>query len=191
MRWAIEPIGANLVHMRSPATASVPRLIPEGLWVVEPERSAVRFRVRHMLVASVEGHFGAVSGTVSAAGRALHAEGSVEVGTIDTGMSERDKRLCGPGFFDAGVHPQIRFRAMSATPADDGSWSVDGELTISDSTVPITFIASASGSAPHPRIRAEGSLSRSAHGLDWPGLLHSGRAVVGDRVEIELDLELR
>jgi hypothetical protein len=42
-----------------------------------------------------------------------------------------------------------------------------------------------------PHIVARGSLSRREHGLDWPGLLHSGRAVVGDRVTIELDLALR
>jgi hypothetical protein len=53
------------------------------------------------------------------------------------------------------------------------------------------FTAAVRDGAHGPHISAHGSLSRSELGLDWPGLLHSGRAVVGDRVNIELELELR
>lgn len=177
--------------MSGPLATSTPLFVPEGLWVVDPEASTVRFSVKHLLVATVEGSFGAVRGTVSADGSSVHAEGSVQVATIDTGMKDRDARLCGAGFFDADKHPELRFSATSARAAYGGTWAIGGDLTISGRTTPMLFHAVVSEGDRGPRIVARGPLSRREHGLDWPGLLHSGRAVVGDRVMIELDLALR
>lgn len=177
--------------MSRPAGTSLPLFVPQGLWVVDPERSTVRFRIKHLLVASVEGSFSAVAGTVGVDGRAVRAAGSVQVATIDTGMADRDERLRGAGFFDVERHPQITFRATGAKHSDRGGWAVSGDMTIMGSTAPFTFSASVEDGARGPRITARGSLSRRKHDLDWPGLLHSGRAVVGDRVDIELVLELR
>jgi polyisoprenoid-binding protein YceI len=133
------PPAYEAVHMTERTATPTPTFVPEGLWIVDPDASSVRFSVKHLLVATVHGSFGSVAGTISVDGRAFRADGLVQVASIDTGMLERDERLRGPGFFDAEHHPE----------------------------------------------------SRHEHGLDWPGLLHSGRAVVGDRVTIELDLELR
>jgi len=177
--------------MSRSATASTPILVPEGLWVVDPDRSTVDFRVKHLLVATVTGSFGAVAGTIRSDGRTLHADGAVQVATIDTGMAERDQRMRGEGFFDAERHPEITFHATSARVAARGTWTVGGDMTIMGRTTPFSFTASVAEGARGPRITARGSLSRREHGLDWPGLLHSGRAVVGDRVDIELVLELR
>jgi len=179
------------VHMSRLAATTTPIFVPEGLWVVDSERSTVRFRVKHLLVATVEGCLGAVHGTVTASGRSVHAEGGVQVAMIDTGMPERDARLRGDGFFDTERHPQITFRATGAQPMGRDAWSVSGDMTIMGRTAPFTFATSVSEGRHGPRITARGSLSRREHGLDWPGLLHSGRAVVGDRVDIVLELELR
>jgi polyisoprenoid-binding protein YceI len=177
--------------MSRTAGTSSPLFAPQGLWVVDPERSTVRFRVKHLLVAGVEGSFGAVAGTVSVDGRDVRAEGSVQVATIDTGMPERDERLRGGGFFDVRRHPKISFQATRAKHGDRGGWSVSGDMTIMGNTAPFTFSAYVEDGARGPRITARGAHSRRKHGLDWSGLLHSGRAVVGDRVDIELVLELR
>jgi polyisoprenoid-binding protein YceI len=179
------------MSMSGPLATSTPLFVPEGLWVVDPGASAVRFSVKHLLVATVEGSFGAVAGTISADGRSVQAEGSVQVATIDTGMKDRDVRLRGAGFFDADRYPELRFSATSARAAYGGKWAVGGDLTISGRTAPMLFHAVVSEGDRGPHIVARGSLSRREHGLDWPGLLHSGRAVVGDRVTIELDLALR
>ena len=178
--------------MLRPATAASPPIfVPHGLWAVDRERSAARFRVKHLLVATVEGSFGELAGMVSSAGHELRAEGSVQVASIDTGIAERDARLRGGGFFDVQQHPQITFHATEARHEPDGRWSVRGDMTIMGRTAPLTFATTVAEGDHGPRITARGSLSRREHGLDWPGLLHSGRAVVGDRVDIELVLELR
>jgi polyisoprenoid-binding protein YceI len=178
------------VHMSQPATTATPTFVPQGLWIVDPDASSVRFSVKHLLVATVNGSFGSVAGTVCTDGRSFLAGGVVQVASIDTGILERDERLRGPGFFDAERHPEIGFRASSARAAGDGAWAVSGELEIGGRRAPLTFAATVRDGAHGPRVHATGSLSRRDHGLDWPGLLHSGRAVVGDRVTIELDLEL-
>lgn len=177
--------------MSARSATSTPPFVPEGLWAVDPEASSVRFSVKHLVVATVRGGFGVVSGTISATGRGVHADGGVQAATIDTGIEDRDVRLRGPGFFDAERFPEIHFRATQAERTARGAWSVTGDLTIMGRSAPLEFTAKVSEGDRGPRIRAHASLSRREHGLDWPGLLHSGAAVVGDRVEIELDLVLR
>ena len=172
------------------ALQAVDMLVPEGQWAVDPATSTVRFSVKHLLVATVDGTFGKVAGTVGVNGHGLSADGAVQVATIDTGMDDRDTRLRGEGFFDADRWPEIEFHATGAQPASRGSWKVAGELTIGGRTGPMIFTAAVRDGAHGPHISAHGSLSRSEHGLDWPGLLHSGAAVVGDQVEIDLDLVL-
>lgn len=183
-------VPGEAVRMSRSATFS-PVFVPEGLWAVDPDHSEVRFSVKHLLVATVKGRFGTVEGTISADGRKLKAEGSVQVATIETGMADRDSGLRGDKFFDVATYPQITFRATDARPGSRGTWTVTGDLTTMGHTGPLTFTATVAEGVHGPRITAHGSLSRREHDLDWPGLLHSGRAVVGDRVDIELVLELR
>jgi polyisoprenoid-binding protein YceI len=167
--------------------APAPAFVPEGLWTVDSERSTARFSVRHLLVATVHGQFGTVVGSVDSDGYDIEAVGLVDVATINTGVAVRDERLRGPGFFDADQYPTIGFRAQSVRSAGGGAWVVPGELDICGETHPLNFTATMDATGIHARA----SLSRREHGLDWPGLVQAGRAVVGDRVLIELDLVLR
>jgi len=173
--------------------APAPTFVSEGVWTVDSERSAARFSIRHLLVATVHGRFGTVVGSVVSDGHEVEAAGLVDVTTINTGIPARDERLRGPGFFDAAQHPTIGFRALGMRSDGGGAWVFPGELDICGETHPLTFTATVSdgdlGGAP--LIQARASLSRREHGLDWPGLIQAGRAVVSDRVVIELDLALR
>ena len=162
--------------------------MPIGPWTVDSDASTVRFGIKHLLVARVHGHFGAVSGVISAGDDEVRAAGSVDVTTIDTGDATRDERLRGPGFFDVERYPTIEFRATSTESRPDGTWKITGDLTMCGATSPLTFdVVVAEG----PVVHATAALSRKQHGIDWPGLRQAGRAVVGDRVEIELEIVLR
>ena len=166
-------------------------LIPPGLWDVDSDLSTVRFSLKHLLVATVHGQFGSVAGALRSDGRTVRAAGSVDVDSIDTGMAARDERLRGPDFFGAEQHPTISFHATGARRADGDTWIVPGELKICGRTNPLTFTATISHDDDGPVIDARATLSRREHGLDWAGLIQAGRAVVGDRVTIELHLALR
>ena len=173
------------------SSTTVQPLVPAGLWTVDPDASSARFSVRHLLVATVRGRFHEIAGTVEVAGGRLDADGAVAVASIDTGEQARDERLRSDGFFDADRHPRIHFRTTEAVAGPGGAWRVTGDLTIGGETHPLTFEATAAGGDRGPVVTARATLSRREHGLDWPGLLHSGRAVVGDRVDVELELVLR
>lgn len=173
------------------SSTTVQPLVPAGLWTVDPHASSARFSIRHLLVATVRGRFREIGGTVEVAGGRLDADGAVAVASIDTGDETRDERLRSDGFFDAGHHPQIHFRATEAVVGPGGAWRVTGDLTIGGATHPLTFEATAAGGGRGPVVKARAALSRREHGLDWPGLLNAGRAVVGDRVDVELELVLR
>jgi polyisoprenoid-binding protein YceI len=173
------------------SSTTVQPLVPAGLWTVDPVASSARFSVRHLLVATVRGCFHDIAGTVQVAGARLDADGAVAVASIDTGDGIRDERLRSDGFFDAARHPELRFRATEAVAGPGGAWRVTGGLTTGAGTHPLTFEATARDGDRGPVVTARAALSRREHGLDWPGLLHSGRAVVGDRVDIELELVLR
>jgi polyisoprenoid-binding protein YceI len=189
-------VGARLAEGEACAmtlrpVAPAPIFVPEGLWTVDAERSAARFSLRHLLVATVQGRFGTVVGSVVSDGYDVDVAGLVDVTTINTGIGVRDERLRGPGFFDVERHPTIGFHAIGIRSAGGSTWVVPGDLDICGATHPLTFTATVSDGDGSPTIHARASLSRREHGLDWPGLVQAGRAVVSDRVAIELDLVLR
>src|SRR5690349_7728791 len=91
--------------MKELAAAHAPSPLPNGDWTIDPRASSVGFRVRHFGFATVEGRFGSFAGQIRAGG----ADGSVRVGSIDTGNLLRDARLRSPEFFDAERFPCMAF----------------------------------------------------------------------------------
>jgi polyisoprenoid-binding protein YceI len=164
----------------SPLDALPAPLLPPGRWVVDPEASRVGFRVRHFGCAPVDGEFTEFAGTIGDGS----AAGSAKVASIDTGLVARDERLRSPDFFDGDRFPHIAFESAGAL-----SDVVHGLLTIKDVTRPVTFeVDRAVPAAGTPRIRARATLSRKAFGLDWPALREAGRLLIGDRVQVLVDL---
>ena len=65
---------------------------------------------------------------------------SVDVATIDTDNSRRDKHLVSDDFFDAAKFPVMRITSTSIEPTTDAStWLFTGKLTIKDVTKTISF----------------------------------------------------
>ena len=173
---------ADTRSMRSSATETSPRLGPAGSWAIDPEASTVGFRVRHFHFATVEGRFGEFSGELGPWG----AAGTVDVASIDTGNAIRDGRLRSPDLFDAARFPEIAFETRGQLAP-----RLAGRLTIRDVTNPVTLEVTQTPEPDALRISARASISRRAFGLDWDALREAGRLVVGDRVELLLDLVAR
>jgi len=164
-------------------------LVPDGRWEVDAGRSRVGFEVRHFRVARVRGGFGSFACRLEAGDR-LSIEGSVDAASIETGDAVRDERLRAGEFLDSARHPRIAFTADRAV-ADDGSWRIEGELTIRGVMRPLELRSSrverADGAVG---IAARGALSRRDFGLEWDALVEAGRLVVSDRVDIAIDVAL-
>jgi polyisoprenoid-binding protein YceI len=115
------------------------QLLSGGTWSVDPARSAIEFRIRHLMIQTVTGRFHEFNGAL-VAGAEPSVSGSIRVASLDTFDNERDAHLRSPDFFDVARHPEISFQASGMQfNGDDKQFAVPGELTIKGVTRPITL----------------------------------------------------
>ncbi len=168
-----------------------------GTYELDPSHSSVGFSVRHLMVSKTRGRFADVAGTITIAEDPLQSAVDVRIraASIDTRDEIRDGHLRSPDFFDAERFPEVRFRSTQVTPAGQGTWRVDGELTVRDVTQAVPLIVSFEGGATDPwgnaRIgfEAHAQLDREAFGLTWNQALESGGVLVGKAVAIDIEAE--
>ena len=174
--------------------------VPEGwmagTWTIDPAHTSVGFVVRH-LMSRVRGTFTDVSGQIvtSADPSGSTVSAVIAVPSVSTGNQMRDDHLRSADFFDTERYPAMRFASTALRPLD-GCWMLSGELMIRDVTRPVDFEVGFLGSDPtglqgEPRIgfSARGTISRRDFGITF-GLAADGtKIVVGDKVDIVLDVE--
>ena len=169
--------------------------IPAGTWTIDPMHTAVTFAVRH-LMSKVRGRFSDVDGRVvlGDAPASCRVEATIAMASVDTGTPMRDEDLRSPNFFDVARFPTMRF--VSGEVTEDGSdIRMAGSLTIRDTTrevlLDVEFLGlDETGLQGEPRIGFVGrtTLRRSDFGVG-EGPIEGGKVVIGDPVEIELDVE--
>ena len=167
-------------------------------WEIDSGHSGVHFSVRHMVVAKVRGRFSRWSGVLRAED-GDEARASVEVvidaSSIDTGVADRDAHLKSPDFLDVAHHPEITFRAGRSEKLAPERLRVVGDLTIRGVTRPVVLDVEYAGRTKDPwgheraGFAARTSVDRKDFGLTWNQLLEAGGVMVGDRVDIEIEVE--
>jgi polyisoprenoid-binding protein YceI len=171
--------------------------VPAGTWKVDPAHSSVGFKIRHLMIANVRGHFSEFEGTVEAAEDDpvnSRAWGSVKVASISTGDPQRDEHLRSPDFFDAERYPEITFESSRVRHVAGGTYEVAGDLTIKGVTREVEFDATVEGTAIDPwgvervGISVRGTINRTDFGLTWQQKLASGGLLVGEDVQILVDV---
>lgn len=165
----------------------------EGQYNLDPRHSFVHFKVPHLGLSTYVGRFNTFAATMDFdpdnIDRTL-LEGSVELGSIDTGDDEVDELLSEAAWFDVDRHPQALFKTIAVEDIGNNELKISGALTIRGITDVIVLNAKFNGGADNLLTRrytigfsATGSFSRSVYGMDrFAGL-------VGDEVEIELFAE--
>jgi polyisoprenoid-binding protein YceI len=189
----------NYSLISSVAVASTPKSgapkIEAGSYSVDPTHSKVGFEVGHLVIASVEGRFDQVGGTIEM-GKKLEdtkIQAKIDVKSVSTGNADRDQHLLGPDFFDAQKHPEMTFvsKKVTGTPA---SMKVVGDLTLHGVTKPVTLDGKYLGSVvdmfgnTKVAFMAKGKINRKDFGLTWSKAVEAG-PVVGDEVVIDLKVE--
>ena len=163
-------------------------------WDIDPLASSVTFKVRHLIISSTRGRFRIFSGHVQLDEADLSksvVQASVDVGSVDTEMRDRDDALRGRDFFDVGRFPSMTFASTSVTDRGRGRLRVSGELTLKSTRRPITLeVELAPPRGTRRRAKATAQLSRKEFKLVWGAAVETGGIAVGDRVDIELDVEL-
>jgi polyisoprenoid-binding protein YceI len=167
-------------------------------WNLDPSHSQVGFAVRHLVISSVRGEFTKYSG-VAQLDDADPAKSTVQVtidaGSIDTRVADRDTHLKSADFLDTAKYPEIAFKSTKVKKAGKDKLEVAGDLTLHGVTKPVTLAVTTSpevkGMYGETRRGIQGTtkISRKDFGLTWNKLVEAGPAV-GDEVTISLDVEL-
>jgi polyisoprenoid-binding protein YceI len=165
-------------------------------WNIDATHSTVGFTIRHMVFSKVRGRFQSYTGAISLDDDSAKSwvEVTIDAASIDTGTPKRDDHLRSADFFDVERFPELRFRSTRVETLGD-RLRVIGELTIRDTTREVVLDATSAGRGMDPwgneRIGfvAKTSIDRKDFGLAWNQLLEAGGVLVGDRVDIELDVQ--
>ena len=169
-------------------------------YTIDPAHSVADFKVRHLMVSNVRGEFSGVTGTVQfdAENPAnSKVEATIPVGSIQTREPQRDTHLKSADFFDVENFPQIKFVSTKVAKEDDEEYTVTGDLTIHGVTKEVTL--DVEGPAPEAKdpwgnrksgASAKTKINRKDFGLVWNMALETGGVLVGEDVQIHLDLEL-
>lgn len=168
-------------------------------WSIDATHAEVGFAVRHLMISTVRGRFGGVSGTVSFDEQnpaASKVDVTIDASSIDTRQEQRDAHLRSPDFLDVAQFPTLHFVSKKVEGDLNGDFTLSGDLTIRGVTKPITLEATAEGRGRDPwgneraGFSAKGKFDRSEFGLTWNQALEAGGVVVGDEVKISIDVEL-
>ena len=100
---------------------------------LDSNNSRVGFSVKHKITKDVFGKFSNSTGTAeynSKTKKILNIESVIEVKSIDTGNTKRDRHLRSSDFFDAQNHPQIYFKSNNVMLISENKYKVYGDLTM-------------------------------------------------------------
>ena len=167
-------------------------------WEIDGSHSGIHFSVRHLVIAKVRGQFSRWTGTVLVPdgdfSRAT-VKVAIDASSIDTGVADRDAHLKSPDFFDVERFPDLTFTSRRIEPATNDRFRVSGELTIKGVTRVVTLDVEDAGRAKDPwgneraAFTGKTSLDRKDFGLTWNQVLETGGVMVGDRIDIEIEVE--
>ncbi len=167
-------------------------------WEIDSSHSGVHFSVRHLVIAKVRGQFSRWSGTlVVPDGDFARAslEAVIDAASIDTGVKDRDAHLRSADFFDVEQYPELTFKSTRVEPAGSDRLRVVGQLTIKGVTRDVPLDVEHHGLAKDPwgneraAFTAKTSIDRRGFGLTWNQVLETGGVMVGERIDIEIDIE--
>lgn len=184
----------------SPAAVVAPMPASSTRWEIDTAHSEVGFRVRHMMVSWTRGKFDRFSGSVMLDEKNLGASKvsvSIDATSINTNTADRDAHLRSADFFDAANFPALKFESSKVEAGAGGALVVQGTLEIRGVTKPVTLHVDALAPAAKDPwggtrrgTRATTKINRKDFGLNWNSALELGGVLVGEEVEITLEVEL-
>ena len=168
-------------------------------WNIDPAHSAAEFKVKHMMISNVKGHFSKVSGTLTLDESNLHKshiDASIDAASIETRDAQRDAHLRSADFLDVEKFPTLSFKSENISIVRDGELAVEGNLTIHGVTRKVVFAVE--GPTPptkdpwgNTRVGVSGTtkINRKDYGLTWNAALETGGILVGEDITITLEVE--
>jgi polyisoprenoid-binding protein YceI len=169
----------------------------QDVYNVDRNHTEVGFRVRHF-VSKVAGRFDDFSGTITivpGTPSASSVEFAIKAASINTANTGRDTHLKSADFFDVEKFPEITFKSTKVAPVDADTFNVTGIFTMHGTAKEITIPVDFGGTVTDARGTEKAGFSlttkinRKDYGIVWNQTLDSGGMVLGDEVEITVNIE--
>ena len=167
-------------------------------WDFDISHSGIHFSVRHLMVSKVRGHFGSWRGKLAIDPNDLtrsSVEVEIDAASVETKEAKRDDHLRSADFLEVATYPTITFKSTQITREGEDRYRVAGELTIHGVTRQVTLDVEGGARVADPwggtrtGFSARTSISRKDYGLTWNVALEAGGFVVGDKLDISLEIE--
>jgi polyisoprenoid-binding protein YceI len=172
---------------------------PIVTWKIDPTHSSAEFKVKHMMISNVKGSFNGLNGTLiedTSNSTLSQVDTTIDISTISTGDAQRDTHLKSADFFHHEQHPTMTFHSTRVEKRSNGGYAVTGDLTVHAVTKSVVF-AVEGPSAPEKDpwgntrigLSATTKINRKDFGLTWNAALEAGGILVGEEVQITLDVQ--
>jgi polyisoprenoid-binding protein YceI len=195
------PTEALMTRLATALALFLPAAALADNYQIDPAHSNATFAVKHMMVSTVRGEFGKITGTASWSKPDFSdakVDMTVDATTISTREPKRDGHLKSPDFFDVAKFPTLTFKSKRVEKAkESGHLTLVGDLTIHGVTKEVAFDVT----APSPEMKtpfgtvatgaeAKTKINRKDFGLNWNKALEAGGVLVSEDVNIDITLEL-
>jgi polyisoprenoid-binding protein YceI len=168
-------------------------------WIIDPAHSEIQFRVKHLMISTVTGHFKKFNLEAITEGddfsTVQEITFTIETDSIDTNNKDRDAHLKSVDFFNSEIYPAVVFNGAIYTGSDTEG-KLTGDLSIRDVVQPVELNVEFGGMVVDPYgqtkagITVEGKINRRDFGLTWGALTETGNVIVGDEVKIHGEIQL-
>jgi polyisoprenoid-binding protein YceI len=166
---------------------------------IDPHHTNVGFSAKHLAVSTVRGQFGKFEGYFEGPDddfTQARGEVKIDVASLNTRTEQRDNHLRSADFFDAEKFPYMTFKVTGVEPIAGDTYLVRGDLTIKETTKPITLEATLEGRVADPfggkerlGVTARGQLNRMDFDLNWDGVA-GAVPLASHTIKLEIDAEI-
>jgi polyisoprenoid-binding protein YceI len=168
-------------------------------WAIDPSHSEIQFKVKHMMITNVTGHFSEFEGSVESDGidfETAKIEFKANVASISTNSEQRDNHLKSDDFFSVEKYPNLSFTDGTLVSTGEETFDLTGNLTIKDITKAVTLKAELGGIDKDPwgnekvGFSLTGKINRKDFGLTWNALTESGGMLVSEEIRLIAEIQL-
>jgi polyisoprenoid-binding protein YceI len=164
---------------------------------IDKAHSYIGFSVRHLVISNVKGNFTDFDATIMYDEKDIAKSkvmATIKTASVNTNNESRDKHLRSADFFDVEKYPEMIFESNKVEKTEDG-YVMHGYLSMlgikNKVSVPFEILGKAKGMKGEDRIGFEGSakIKRSDYKMKFNAALETGGLVVGDDINIDLQIE--
>ena len=168
-------------------------------WKIDPTHSEIQFKVKHLMITTVTGYFSKFDAEVETDEQnftnAKNIIFTADVDSISTNNTDRDTHLKSEDFFNAAQNKQVKFVGKELKKVSDDEFKLSGDLTIRETTKPITLNVEYGGIVQDPYGQTKagftvtGKINRKEFGLKWNAVTEAGSVVVSDEIRINCEVQ--